>query len=821
MNKQHIQKKLERFFAGSTVFIIRFRIPVLLLILIFTALAISQIKTLQIDTSNEGFLHEDDPILTTYNEFRDQFGRDDMTAVAIHSDKIFTVEFLQKLNQLHHELVENVPHLQDITSLINARNTHGDVDVLHIDDLLADFPETEEEIAQLKTLVMNNPLYRNLLISEDGTMTAIVVESSVYADTEDDDLLSGFDEERLESDQAEDLEYLSDQESSKTVETIKEIARKYDSKDFHIYVAGTQVITLTVKKFMMQDMKRFMKLAILTIGICLFVMFRRIGGVVLPLLVVGLTVIATIGIMAATGAMFKLPTIILPSFLLAVGVGDSVHILALTFLNLRIGMAKNDAIIEAFSHAGLALVMTTLTTAAGLASFSLAKVAPIADLGCFSSVGVVIALVYTFTFLPAALSFWPLKVKESEKSFDKLPGNNTSSRGNSMDKLLAWIADFSIRRYRSILILSLTVVAVGIVGLTKVYFSHNVLEWLPETLEVRRSTEILDQELRGSVALEMIIDTGRENGLYDREVLLAIEQLTKEIGSDYETNDLFVGKVISLNTIIKEIHQALHGNRPEFYKIPDNAKLIPQELLLFENSGSEDLEDTVDSQFRQVRVSFKVPWLDALLYVPFIEDVEQRFRDKFEKMSVTGGEGMTVTVTGIMSLFGKIVYATIYSAAQSYGIAIVVVTLLMVLLIGEVRLGLISMLPNLAPILTVLGIIGWYSIPLNMFTMLVGSIAIGLSVDNTIHFMSNFRKYYEETGDIHTAVHMALTTVGRALLTTSVVLSIGFFIFMFSQMNNLFEFGLFTGIIIILALLSNFFMAPALLRLVIGDTGRS
>lgn len=810
-----MRQKMEQMFAGMTAFVIRFRIPVLLLILICTILAISQIKTLQIDTSNEGFLHEDDPVLTTYNEFRDQFGRDDMTAIAIHSNNIFTVEFLQKLMELHDELEENVPHLQDINSLINARNTYGEGDVLHVDDLLAEFPQTEADLMQFKERVMSNPFYRNMLISEDGTLTSILIESSVYADSGDDDLLAGFDEDLTALDPDAEPEYLSDAESSRTVEAIKEIALKYDSDDFRVHVAGTQVITQTLKAFMMKDMQRFMKLAVCTVALCLLIMFRRVGGVVLPLLVVILTIIATLGIMSATGTMFKMPTTILPSFLLAVGVGDSVHILALTFYNLRHGMAKNEAIIAAFSHAGLALVMTTLTTAAGLASFSMAKVAPIADLGVFSSIGVVIALIYTFTFLPAALSLWPLKIRTSEKTPER------PTKSHRMDRLLNWVAAFSVKQYRPVLAVSLTIVVVGIAGLMKVYFSHNVLTWLPDDLDVRKSTEVLDHELRGSVALELIIDTGRENGLYDREVLLSIEKLTGEIERDYADNVLFVGKTISLNTILKEIHQALHENKPEYYKIPDNARLIPQELLLFENSGSDDLEDLVDSQFRTVRVSFKVPWSDALLYVPFIEDVEQRFRAEFAEKKLSEGNDIDITVTGIMSLFGYMIHASIYSAAQSYGIAIVVVTLLMVLLIGEVRLGLISMLPNLAPIMTVLGILGWCSIPINMFTMLVGSIAIGLSVDNTIHFMTNFRKYFAETGDIDAAVHKALTTVGRALLTTSVVLSIGFFIFMFSYMNNLFEFGLFTGTIIILALLSNFFMAPALLRLVLGGTAKS
>ena len=221
MNKRLIQVKLEKLFGSMTRQVIRFRIPVLLAILACTVLAVSQIKSLQIDTSNESFLHEDDPILTTYNEFRDQFGRDDMTAIAIHSDAVFSVAFLRTLQKLHEDLEENVPHLQDITSLVNVRNTRGEGDVLHVDDLLTDFPDTPGELAALKELVMASPLYRNMLISEDGTMTAIVVESAVYADTDDEaDLLSGFDEDIVQSGTDELPEYLSDAESTRTVEAI-------------------------------------------------------------------------------------------------------------------------------------------------------------------------------------------------------------------------------------------------------------------------------------------------------------------------------------------------------------------------------------------------------------------------------------------------------------------------------------------------------------------------------------------------------------------------------------------------------------------------
>ena len=810
MDRTRAKRKADRFFEKATAVIIRFRYPVIIAIIGVTAFSILQIRSLGIDTSNEGFFHEDDPTLQTYYEFRDQFGRDDKIAVAIQSNALFSIPFLQKLKKLHEELEETVPHLNDITSMINVRNTRGEGDTLLVDDLLADFPETDQDLEALRKRVLANPLYRNMLISEDGTFTSIVLEIEVYESSGlgEDDLLSGFDEP-LSAEDGQEPVYLSDAEITTVVNTIEEITEKYDGEDFRIYVAGTPVITQTLKKFLMADMKRFMRLAVLTIGICLFVMFRRVSGVVLPLAVVALTLIACLGIMSLTGTKFKTPTIILPSFLLAVGVGDSVHALALTYLNLRRGNSRTDSIIAAFGHCGLAIVMTSLTTAAGLASFAIAKVAPIADLGLFSAIGVMIAMLYTFTFLPAVLSIIPLKSSAGKEE-------GAGARITIMDRILKWVADFSVRRFRLVLVVSATLICAGIIGVFKVYFSHDVLKWLPEDFDVRQSTEVINQELRGSVVLELVLDTGRENGLYDRELLLKMERLSEELERDHQDNELFVGKVISLITLLKEINQALHENNSEYYRIPENEKLIPQELLLFENSGSDDLEDLIDSQFRVARITLKVPWLDALLYTPFIRDVEKRFKTAFEGTRLEGGEEMVVTVTGIMSLLGTIFYASIYSAAQSYGIALVLITLLMVVIIGEIRMGLISMLPNLGPIIIVLGIIGWFSIPLNMFTMLVASIAIGLSVDNTIHFMYNFRKYYLDSNDIAEATNNALNTTGRALLTTTVVLSIGFFIFMFASMRNLFEFGLFTGIAIILALASNFFMTPAILRLVLG-----
>lgn len=806
------KKRAEYFFAALAGVIIKFRFPVLIAVILIAGLLASNIRHLKFDTSNEGFLHEDDPILLTYNNFRDQFGRDDMLVLAIRSDKIFTTAFLTKLKVLHDELTETIPHINEVTSMVNARSTLGEGDVLLVDDLLADFPESDSDLKALRDMVMTNPLYINQLISQDSLYTTVIIESDVYTGNGEEDLLAGFEEQDIDEEDTgtSSGKFLSDQENSAFVQAVRKVVQKHSGEDFYINFAGTPAVMHSIKTFMKQDVQKFMRLAVLIIGICLFCMFRRASGVVLPLLVVALSVVSTIGLMALLDVSFKLPTTILPSFLLAVGVGASVHVLSLTFQNLRKGLLRKEAIVAAFSHSGLAIVMTSLTTAAGLASFSMAKVAPIADLGFYSAVGVIISLSYTMTFLPALMSLLPLK---------QVSGRHPEP--TILDRLLDRLAEFSVTRYRLVLIVATVIISLGLIGISRIHFSHNVLIWLPKDLDVRQSTVEIDREMRGSVVLEVILDSGKENGLYNRDILLSLDRLTQELERDYGDREVFIGKSISVTTIVKEIHQALHGNDPAFYKIPENEKLIPQEFLLFENSGSEDLEDVVDSQFRLARVTLKVPWQDALLYVPFINDVKSRFEAEFAGRQLQDGEAMQVTVTGIMSLFGRIIHAAIYSAAQSYGIALVVITVMMVVLIGNLRLGFISMIPNLAPIFSVLGFMGWMSIQLDMFTMLIASIAIGLAVDDTIHFMYNFRRYYEETGEVAEAVKHTLHTAGRAMLTTSIVLSIGFFIFMFASMNNLFYFGLLTGFAIILALLADLLLAPALMAVVVDSRKRT
>jgi predicted RND superfamily exporter protein len=768
---------------------------VLLLMLILAGSLISQLPKLTMDTSTEGFLHPDDPTLLQYNRFREQFGRDEMVVIAIQAEKVFEQEFLQKLLALHRELEDNVPYLDDIDSLINARNTRGAEGELIVEDLLEQWPEDEAALAAVRERALSNVLYRNLVLSEDGTIATIAIKTDAYSSAGvEEDVMAGFEDESPAT-AAEERPFLTDAENSELVNAVRNIVKKYDGPGFRIHLAGSPMVSDVLKRSMQSNIARFMLLALAAIAVVLALLFRRTSGVILPFVVVITSLLSTLGLMAMLGIPLKIPTQIMPSFLLAVGVGASVHLLAIFYRNLQLRDDKEQAIADALGHSGLAIIMTSLTTAAGLASFSGAEVAPISDLGIIAAIGILISLVYTLVLVPLLLSLFPIKAKNEEAS---------RRRHVRMDNILESIARFSTQRSRLVLTVSAVILVAGLIGAGQARFSHKPYEWLSLEEPVRQGNDFVDQNLKGASFIEVVVDTGRENGLYEPATMQGLEQLNREV-ENIDTGNLYVGKTLSLADILKETNRALNENREEFYTIPDNRQLIAQELLLFENSGSDDLEDFVDSRFQIARFTAKLPWTDGIYYEDFIADLKQRFHRVL-------GDDVDLAVTGMVALLGRTMHATILTMTESYLIAAVVITLMMILLIGNLRIGLVAMIPNLTPIILTLGLIGWSGMPLDLFTILIGSIAIGLAVDDTIHFMHNYRRYHHDTGDVDEAVRLTLLTTGRAMLVTTVVLSIGFFLYTFANLSNLRNFGVLTGFTIIMALMADFFLAPALMK---------
>jgi hypothetical protein len=758
---------------------------------------------LRTENSSESYLHSDDPASIEYEAFQRQFGQDDRVLLAVRTDDVFAPEFLLRLRALHEDLEENVPYLEEVTSLINIRNTRGEGDELIVGDLLEDWPEGAAGHAELRERVLANPLYVDNVVSRDGRLATLSVEPVAFAVDEGgmDEALAGFDDPAAgntgphHAEAAEEPPFLHEDQKRELVRAVWPVIERHAGPDFEIHTVGAAVLAEVVTTRMKGDAGRRMSATLLVMVVFLFVLFRRVSGIVYPLLVVVAALVSTVGSMVLLDIPFSLVVSMLPVFTTCVCICNSVHVLVLVYQQLARGDSKQDALAHAFRHSGLAILMTSLTTGAGVLSFTIAELANIQDLGVSAGIGVFFAFFYAMTLLPACIVSMPMS---ASPRVGPMPTEGPATRA------LTFIGDFSVRRARWIL----SSCAIGSIflawGISQAQFSHNPMNWMWPDDPLRVDTELVDQSLRGASTLEVMLSAPSENYFRRPEGLQRFADAIAE-AELIERDGVFVGKATSLVDVVRETHQALNANDPRFYVIPEDAALLSQELLLFENSGSDDLEKLTDGQFSRVHATLRMPNVDGVLYRDFLVELEALFRRHM-------GEEVDIVLTGRTALAARTFTAMVESLVRSYAFALIVITPLMMLLIGDIRLGLISMIPNLLPVAGVLAVMGALGLTLDSSTIVMGAVIIGLAVDDTIHFLHRYRRELATSGNPRQAVRETLTTTGSALLFTSIVLCSGFVVMgSFSSMVNSMISGYLTALGIAIAFIADILVTPALI----------
>lgn len=772
----------------------------LVLISVFSVVALgaSQIPNIEIRTSTDEFLQHDDQTRVDYGAFLELFGRDDMMLIAIEPPMVFDLTFLEKLRDLHDRLEDEVPHVREVQSLINARETRGEEDQLIVSELFDEWPENQAELEVLRDRALANPLYTDLILSHDADLTVVTIELEAFTDSfESTDAFEGFDSESDDAEVSADVLRMTGDQEAETVSAVKGIVAEFDGPDFKIYVGGAPVLNTALMESLLSDIILFTALSTGLIGAFLTVVFRRMLGVVIPLTIALLSLFATLGAMGTFGIPAMPISEIVPSFLLSMGVGASVHLITIFLQRINAGATREEAIIGSLSHSGLPIIMTSLTTAGGIASFATADLVPIAIFGIVAPLGILLTLVITLLLAPAMLAVMPLSL--SAIAEDAAPPKEPASI-----RILAKFGAFSTKNAGVVLTACAALTVIAIFGMLRLEVTFDSLEWFPDDMPAKVAAYKLDSDFGGSMSLELLVETSKVNGLHDPAVLQAMDRARHTVDK-LQVGLIVAGKSVSLVDIVKEIHQALNEGRADARVIPNERNLISQELILFENSGSEDLEDMVDTQFRTGRFTIRTPMVDGSHYPPFGAEVARIFDAELPK-------GVTTKLTGLMMVMGRSFTASIDTMFRSYAIALLVITPLMMLLLGSVRLGLIAMIPNLFPIVLTLGLMGWTGQPLEMFSLLIGSVALGLAVDDTIHFMHGFRQRYAESGSVEIAVEKTVRTTGQALLFTSIVLTVGFLIYVLSDLSNLQRFGALTAFSIVIAFLADVLLAPALMK---------
>jgi len=812
-----------RFFRWSTERVLQYRwLMLALLVAISVAAGVGASTSLMVDNSTEYFAGGDAEVSGNLESFRDDFGRDDYFFVLVEGD-VFSVPFLTQLSALHEALeaadleVESLgerravrqarlagrtlpeaePELDDfgsfgeddgwgeeaggtlieeVTSLVNFRQTLFEDGAVRVHGLLDAGIPTESELPALKEKVLSNPAMVGNIIGPRATHTVLLVRT----------------------------QFMNEDDSARVNTYLGELSEGFEKPGFAVSVTGITSLNQSLNGAVVKDTAVLFSLAAVVMGIVLIALFRRVVPVIAPLAVVGLSGLWTLGMMSLVGAPMTIVSSIIPAFLVCVGLGDSIHILAVHRDEVAKGVGGREAMVRAIATTGVPVMFTTATTMAGLASFKFASAPAIQEMGLAGAFGVFAALVNSLVLLPILISFQP-----------ELPGVAARSERppDRIDRFLERCRDLSVGRGLMPTLLGgvlLVAIAAGGMSLLSVY--HNPLSWLGEDHPTTIGITTMDKEVGGISSVQVVFDTESEHGVKDLELLRAIEDLAEALET-YEhpvTHERIVSGSVSLVDIVKETNRALHGGDPDQYVLPDDQRAVSDALLLFESAGPEELARIATADLKRSHLSVRVKWMDATSYTPFRQFID-------EQIERTIGDKAKVVSTGGLYTILSVIDSLISDLIRSFSVAVVVITLMMIALLRDIKLGLISMVPNLLPIATILGFMGYVGIPIDMSNLVIASIIIGIAVDDTIHFLHQYRVGYQATGSTETAIRLAMDHAGRAMVSTTAVLTLGFSVFIASSLGSIQRFGLLIGLACCVALLMDLVLAPALLRFFIPD----
>lgn len=811
----YLRTKTETVFAWWARLMVNHPRLALLLILGVTFAIIPQLRHTRTDFSTEAYLPKHDDAVLKYDEFRYQFGQSGYGLVTIETpESVFTLENLQRIKALQEDIEKNVPHIDEINSLVSTQHTLGNQEGLVVKDLVELWPATEADMPAFRKMVMDNPAYLDNMISGNGRITSLIITLDNYTDegssSSVDELVAGFDDaapvEKTAEQKRDRSKFLKPTEETDFARLLMEVAEKHEAPGFKVHVSGQPIINYQMATDLGESMQRDTGLGMLVLAILLFCLFHRISGVLMPLMIVFLTVLTTLALMPLFDIPFMGSAQIIPVFLLAVGIADSMHILAVFYRRYDEGHDKKEAILFTMEHTALAVLMTSVTTAAGLFSFVLADLRPTQMLGIFGGTGTMLALFYTISLLPALLMVLPIK---------RRPITHEHSTGithailQTVDRLVYGLSGFGIRHAKAVFAGTLLLAVFSLIGISKVYFSHDPVRWYPKDHPTRVTAELIDNELSGSLSLEVIFDSGEDNGLYNPEFLKLLERCeTRALA--YQPGEQDIKKTSSILTVVKENHKILHEGRADYYRIPDTREETAQELLLFENAGSDDLEEFTDSNFRIARVAMLMPFQNMFGMKEYLEGLNKIFN---EEIAASGLQGVTVHTTGIIMIFAKTLLVMLWGTISSYFQSFLLVGALMFMMMGNLRTGMLAFGPNMIPVILTIGMMGWIGMPLDLLTSMLGCIVIGIAVDDTIHFMHHYRNYASQGYDPETAVRKTLDIAGRAIVFTSVVLVGCFLIHMTDTFVTSKNFGFLLSFALATALICNLLVVPALMKL--------
>ncbi len=751
---------VERIINAWTRFCLGYRKSILVVLAVITAITVSELPKARFDNSIEVWLVVDDPALLAHRRLLKTFASDELIVAGIAADDVFAPDVLAKVDRVTRAL-EKAPHVEKVFSLTNIESITGRDDMLEVGDLIEQ-PIDPATLPATRRRALANELYVGNVVSPDGRFTVVIARIPHYDDQFD---------YKVES-----------------VTAIREILDRELGEDY--LLSGGPAFDEQFYISSEKDTARTISLMLLFMVVVLWALLRSLAGVAVTLATVFGATVWTIGLMILLDVRMNMVTTMLPPLLIAVGVANTMHVL----VEYQSYASRSDDRIAAMSAALHELLeplfLTTLTTAIGMLSLVISRVEAIREFGAFAAVGVTAAFLLTVTFVPIVMSYLPLPPERVRKRGDFLS-----------ESFLDGLHHFTMRHSRAILAVAAVIMVGAVAAASQVRAESAFLQIFKPDAKVRSDTERIQDQLGGTVTLEVMVDTGREGGVKDPAVLKKLAELEAFLESQPT-----VSSAQSIAGYFKDLRRAFFDNDQREYRLPETREEAAQYLLLYEMDAPDgDIREYVTFDYRQTRVTARVALASSNASVEVVKNTEAYNAEAFP-------EGMTGTLAGISLLYANMEEYIRDSLLTGFGSAFVGIFIVFCIQLRSVALGTIVMIPHLMPIIITLGIMGLTGIRLDSTTAMVASVAIGLADDDSIHFVSRVGQKLKAGVDMVTALREALVEVGRPLFYTSVALCAGFGVMITSSFTGSMYFGMLVLITMVLALITDLLVLPVMLR---------
>jgi predicted RND superfamily exporter protein len=763
---------MSRFEVAFSEWVIRYRWWILAGTVLVVMAAASGAPRLTVNNDTRVFFSEENPQLRALEALENTYNRIDSVffAVAPKDHDVFTRDALAAIEELT-ELSWQVPYSSRVNSVTNFQHTRAEEDDLIVQSLASNAADlSDADLRRIRRIALSEPALVNNLVSPSGHVTGVYVTA----------LLPG--------------------ESVDEVAEVAAFARKLagdfrrEHPDIDLYLAGSIISDNAFGEASQRDMATLIPVMLLALVVITGLSVRSIAGTLATLSLIVFSTVTAMGLAGWRGLSITVASSNAPTIIMTLAVADSVHILVAMFHQMHLGKKRRDAIAESLRVNLQPVFLTSITTAIGFLTMNFSDAPPFRDLGNIVAAGVIAAFLYSVLFLPALMAVLPVRSK---------------SRPQSTCCSCSGLADFVIKRQRILFWGTIVVILAMTAGIFRIDLNDDFMEYFSKRYEIRRASDFVEENLTGGDVIEYSLNSGEPGGISDPEYLTAVEEF-----ADWYRGQPKVVHVSAISDTMKRLNKNMHGDDEAFYRIPYQRDLAAQYLLLYEMSlpFGHDLNNRIDVEKSATRMLVKLKDTNTDEQRELDERARQWLEANAPESMFTYGSGLTIiwahiSERNIRSMLGA-----------SFG-ALVLISLILVIALRSLRVGALSLIPNLAPALMAFGVWGVFVGRVGLGLSVIAAMTLGIVVDDTVHFLSKYLRARREHGMTPTsAIRYSFNTVGTAMSITTATLVVGFLVLTLSGYRMNADTGLMAAITITLALALDFLFLPTLLLTVEGRT---